>query len=210
MDLIDLRLERLQDAPWNPNRMDDVMLKRLIESLTRFGMVQNLVVRPLGKGSYEVLSGNQRLTVLRILGFAEVPCVVVELDAARARLLAQALNRIQGEDDLGLRAELIRQVLEALPQEDVLSLLPETAESLKTLVSLGQEDMASHLQTWQKAQEARLKHLQFQLTPSQLEVVEEALSRLLPQAKRSQGENPNARGTALYLLCKNHLEGARV
>ena len=101
-------------------------------------------------------------------------------------------------------------MLEALPQEDVLSLLPETAESLKTLVSLGQGDMASYLQTWQKAQEARLKHLQFQLTPSQLEVVEEALSLLLPQAKRSQGESPNARGTALYLLCKNYLEGARV
>ena len=210
MQSINLTLVQLYPATWNANRMDGAAIGRLRESLARYGMVQNLVVRKLANANYEVLSGNQRLTVLRDLGYAEVPCVLVELDDARARLLAQALNRIQGEDDLGLRAELIRQVLEALPQEDVLSLLPETAESLKTLVSLGQGDMASYLQTWQKAQEARLKHLQFQLTPSQLEVVEEALSRLLPQAKRSQGESPNARGTALYLLCKNYLEGARV
>ncbi len=210
MDLINLHLEQLQEAPWNPNRIDDAMVERLRESLTRYGMVQNLVVRPLSDGRYEVLSGNQRLQVLRELCYAEASCVVVDLDDAHARLLAQALNRIQGEDDLGLRAELIRKVLEALPGEDVLSLLPETAESLEALSSLGQEGMADYLQNWQRAQQARLKHLQFQLTAGQLEVVQEALSQLLPQAKRSQGESPNARGTALYLLCKNYLGGARV
>lgn len=206
MDLMNLRLERLQDALWNPNRMDDVTLKRLIESMTRFGMVQNLVVRPIGEGDYEVLSGNQRLQVLRKLGYAEAPCVVVEIAEAQVRLLAQALNRIQGEDDLGLKAELVREILESLPKEEVLALLPETAESLQALSSLGQESMADYLQNWQRAQGARLKHLQFQLTPAQLEVVEEALSELLPQAKEAQGESPNTRGTALYLLCLRYLK----
>ena len=113
MDLKNRRLEQLYPATWNANRMDGAAISRLRESLARYGMVQNLVVRKLANANYEVLSGNQRLTVLRDLGYAEAPCVVVELDDARARLLAQALNRIQGEDDLGLRAELIRQVLEA-------------------------------------------------------------------------------------------------
>ena len=206
MDLMNLRLERLQDAPWNPNRMDDVTLKRLIESMTRFGMVQNLVVRPIGEGDYEVLSGNQRLQALKELGYAKAPCVVVEVDDVHARLLAQALNRIQGEDDLGLKAELVREILESLPKEEVLSLLPETTESLQALSSLGQESMADYLQNWQRAQGARLKHLQFQLTPAQLEVVEETLSELLPQAKEAQGESPNTRGTALYLLCLRYLK----
>ena len=205
MDLMNLRLERLQDAPWNPNRMYDVTLKRLIESMTRFGVVQNLVVRPIGEGDYEVLSGNQRLQVLRKLEYAEAPCVVVEIAEAQVRLLAQALNRIQGEDDLGLKAELVREILESLPKEEVLALLPETAESLQALSSLGQESMADYLQNWQRVQGARLKHLQFQLTPAQLEVVEEALSELLPQAKEAQGESPNTRGTALYLLCLRYL-----
>ena len=206
MELMNLRLERLQDAPWNPNRMDEATLKRLIESMTRFGMVQNLVVRPIGEGDYEVLSGNQRLQALKELGYAKAPCVVVEVDDVHARLLAQALNRIQGEDDLGLKAELVREILESLPEEEVLSLLPETTESLQALSSLGQESMADYLQNWQLAQGARLKHLQFQLTPAQLEVVEETLSELLPQAKEAQGESPNTRGTALYLLCLRYLK----
>jgi ParB family chromosome partitioning protein len=201
MQMVNLPLDQLQEAPWNPNQMDAATMSRLRESLARYGLVQNLVVRPLDKGCYEVLSGNQRLQVLRESGIQTAPCVVVDLDDAHARLLSQALNRIQGEDDLGLRA-----VLQALPQRDVLNLLPETSQSLQAVASLGQEDMVSYLQNWQQAQGARLKHLAFQLLPSQLEVVEEALSRLLPLARQAQSHSPNARGTALYLLCLGYLE----
>ena len=206
MQIIEIPLNKLVEAPWNPNQLDPAMLARLTESISRYGLVQNLVVRPLGDGTYEVLSGNQRLQVLRERGHEVVPCVVVELDDAPARLLAQALNRVHGEDDLGLRAELVREVLDKLSQEEVLSLLPETAESLSSLCSLGQEDMAEYLASWQKAQAARLKHLQFQLTSAQTEVVEEVLARLLPGARESRGDSPNARGTALYLLCLGYLE----
>ena len=206
MDWMNLRLEQLQDAPWNPNRMNDPGLMRLGESLTRYGVVQNLVVRPSGEGSYEVLSGSQRLQVLRELGYTEAPCVVVELDDAHARLLAQALNRIQGEDDLGLKADLVREVLAALPREEVLGLLPETTESLEAFLSLGQEDMVEHLTTWQRSQVARLKHLTIQLTRSQLEVVEEALSRQPIDFRQYGSANPNARGNALYLLCQDYLQ----
>jgi ParB family chromosome partitioning protein len=202
----DVPLHRIREAPWNPNRMDEAMTARLRESIKRYGVVENLVVRPLGDGSYEVLSGNQRLKVLRELGIETAPCVVLELDDAQARLLAQALNRIEGEDDLGLRAELVRDILSNVPEADMLSLLPETAASLTALASMGQETMSEYLQNWQQAQAARLKHLQFQLTPGQLDVVEKALACLLPQARQQQGESPNARGTALYLLCKRYLE----
>ncbi len=206
MQIINLQLSQLQAATWNANRMDSAALSRLRHSVSRYGMVLNLVVRSQADGHYEVLSGNQRLTVLMELGYDEVPCVVVKVDDAHARLLAQALNRIQGEDNLGLKADLVREVLKTLPKEEVLSLLPETTESLQALSSLGQETMANYLQNWQLAQAAKLKHLQFQLLPSQLDVVEEALSQLLPQAKEALGESPNIRGTALFLLCQQYLK----
>ena len=206
MQVVNLHLSQLRQAPWNPNQMDDLMLNKLGESLRRFGIVENLVVRPLGDDSYEVLSGNHRLRLLIELGFATASCVVLDLDDAHARLLSQALNHIGGEDDLGLRAELLREVLKDLPEEDVLSLLPETSESLQALSSLGLEEMAEYLDNWQRAQAARLKHMQFQLTPAQLPVVEEALERISPMARQSQDGNPNLRGTALFILCKAFLE----
>jgi ParB family chromosome partitioning protein len=206
LEIIDLPMDRIHVADWNPNVMDETMRSHLRHSIERFGLVLPLVVRPTEDGNYETIGGAQRLAVLQELGIGPVPCVIVEANDANARLLAQALNRIQGQDDLGLQAELIRQVLQSLPQEEVLQLLPETAQSLQAFSSLGQDTMADYLQNWQQAQSARLKHLQFQLTPVQLSVVEEALTQLLPQAKEEQGDSPNARGTALYLLCQAYLE----
>jgi hypothetical protein len=45
LKVIDLWLDQLKEAPWNPNRMDEAMLQKLRDSLSRFGLVQNLVVR---------------------------------------------------------------------------------------------------------------------------------------------------------------------
>ena len=206
MEVVSLPIEELREAPWNPNHMDEAMAERLKNSIARYGLVENLVVRPLGGNTYEVLSGNQRLRVIRELGYTHVPCVAVNADDAHARLLCQALNHIEGEDDLGLKAELVRRVLEEIPSEEVLAILPDTAESLKGLSALGQDTIADYLENWERAQAARLKHLQFQLTSDQLDVVEEALAKLLPQASRGLRDNPNTRGKALYLLCRHYLE----
>ncbi len=65
--------------------------------------------------------------------------MVVNLDDAPARLLTQALNRIQGEDDLGLRAELVRTILETIPEKEITAVLPETAGSLRSLASYMQK-----------------------------------------------------------------------
>ena len=205
MELVDLPISQLNEAWWNPNRMDPVMLARLRKSITRFDLVDNLVVRKLEEDAYEVLSGNQRLQVLRKLAYSHVPCLVVDLDDTEARLLAQGLNRIEGEDDLGLKAELFKEILKTLPKSEVLSVLPESAESLKALTALGEIDIAEHLRAWQKAQSARLRHLTFQLSENQLEVVERALARALAGYVAKEG-SPNRRGMALADICRTYLE----
>jgi ParB family chromosome partitioning protein len=167
--------------------------------------VQNLVVRHLGD-EYEVLSGNQRLKLLREFDIPKVPCVIVNLDNAHARLFAQALNHIHGDDDLGLRAELIREVLKTIPEEQVLTVLPDTMVGLKGMATLGQGAMAGYLQNWEKARAIRLRNLLFKLTSDQLPTIETAIDRMLPEARRKQGVSPNSRGTALYLICKSYLE----
>ena len=204
MQVCDLPLALLHEAPWNPNKMGPDLLAKLQRSIEDYGVVENLIVRPSGKG-YEVLSGNQRLRVCREMGLQTAPCLVINLDDSHARLLAQALNRTRGEDDLGLKAMLMRSVLENIPEEEVLALLPESGASLQALASLGQEDLAAQMQAWERAQAARLRHFAVQLTDAQLETVEEALASFMPQAK-GVGGNPNARGSALYLLCQRYLE----
>ena len=83
MRVVDLPLDSLKEAPWNPNCMDHSMLSRLEQSIRRFGLVGVLVVRKLPDGAHEVLGGNQRLGALRRLGWATAPCTVVDLDDSR-------------------------------------------------------------------------------------------------------------------------------
>ena len=206
MEMVDIPTDILVEAHWNANQMDGDMGKRLRRSIDRFGLVENLVVRRLEDGRYEVLSGNQRLGALRGSEATSAPCVVVDPDDSDARLLGQALNHIHGEDDLWLRAELIRETLKTVPEQEVLELLPETIESLRALSALREQDIAAQLVAWQQAQSAKLRHLQIQLTDRQLEVVERALERAVPEARKRQGESPNLRGTAVYVICEAYLE----
>lgn len=205
MEVVELLLERLVEAPWNPNAMDATGQARLRESIARYGLVVPLVVRSLDD-RFEVLSGNHRLAILRELGLPSAPCVAVDLDDAHARLLAQALNRIHGDDDLGLRAELLRTVLAHLTPEQVLAVLPESAQSLQQFASLGRQDMAGYLQEWQQAQAARLHHFTAQFTGDQLALVRETLEPFFAQVSAGDGGNPNRQGLALLLLCRSYRE----
>lgn len=205
MKIINLSMSAITPSPWNSNEMDEAMQARLVRSIKRFGLVDPLVVRRVRRDTYETVGGAQRLLVLQGMGVTTAPCVVVKADDAGARLLSQALNRIAGNDNLGLRADLMRDVLKALPEEEVLAVLPDTAESLRALSSLGQEDIAEQLKAFERTQGARLKHLQVELTNSQLEVVKEAMKRAMAGSDKD-GDNPNRRGTALAAICRDYLK----
>ncbi len=204
--MIEIPVNKLCEAPWNPNQMDEGVKQLLKNSLSRYGLVEPLVVRPSGEDGFEVLSGNQRLKVLTDLKQEAVPCVVVELNDTEAMLLTQALNGLKGQDDLALKGALLKEILSVIPESEVLSLLPETRNSLQTLSMINEEDLADHLKAWEQAQTAKLSHLQLQFTRPQLETVQEAVSLILPVAKDSKEDNPNTRSTAIFLLCKFYIE----
>ncbi|MDK2883319.1 MAG: ParB family transcriptional regulator, chromosome partitioning protein [Bacillota bacterium] len=61
-------------------------LDELAESIREVGVLHPLVVRPLGDGRYEIVSGHRRLMAAKIAGLEEVPCVVREMDDTEAEL----------------------------------------------------------------------------------------------------------------------------
>jgi ParB family chromosome partitioning protein len=120
MKIINLPLELLREAPWNPNQMEEVMINRLHESISHYGLVEPLIVRMMDDNQYEVLSGNQRLKVIGHMDFESVPCVILDLDDNEAMLLAQVLNGLRGEDDLALKGTLLKNILSSIPENEVL------------------------------------------------------------------------------------------
>ena len=63
------------------------------------------------------------------------------MDDSEARLLALALNNIEGTEDPAMRAEALRQILETIPQGEVIGILPESVESLRQIAELTPVDL---------------------------------------------------------------------
>lgn len=135
-EIKELPLEALRPADWNANVVAPAILTKIRASIEQFGVVENLVVRPHpSEHGYEVISGNHRLALYRELGMETAPCHLVDLDDARARILAQTLNRTRGEDDPEKKARLLEQVLQTITVNEALRYLPETPSSLDQLLT---------------------------------------------------------------------------
>ncbi|ETN89739.1 ParB/RepB/Spo0J family partition protein [Thermus sp. NMX2.A1] len=90
-----LPLEVLVPSPQPRKRFEN--LEALAESVREKGVLQPLLVRPLGDGRYAIVAGERRYRAARMAGLSEVPVRVVELSEKEARLLALVEN-LQRED----------------------------------------------------------------------------------------------------------------
>jgi ParB-like chromosome segregation protein Spo0J len=66
-------------------------LVELTASVSRYGVLQPLLVRPRG-GRFELIAGARRLAAAMAAGLTEVPCLVHPVDEMRARAMADAEN----------------------------------------------------------------------------------------------------------------------
>lgn len=96
MEIQRMKIDQLKLAPYNPRTMSEEEKEKLKNSILTFGYVEPLV---WNKRTGNVVGGNQRLIVLKELGFKEVDVVVVDLDLKQEKILNIALNRIHGEWD---------------------------------------------------------------------------------------------------------------
>ncbi len=68
---------------------DQARLEELAHSLSRIGMLQPVLVRPLDEGRYELVAGERRIRAARLAGLDEVPAVVRQTEDTQ--LLTEAL-----------------------------------------------------------------------------------------------------------------------
>ena len=108
MNIRKFKVSDLNPAKYNPRKSlkpGDPEFEKLKRSITEFGYVELIVVNVANNNT--VISGHQRLSVLKHIGETEVECVVVELNEADEKALNVAMNKVSGEWDTQKLADLM-------------------------------------------------------------------------------------------------------
>jgi ParB family chromosome partitioning protein len=93
-----LPVDLIQRGRYQPRRrFDEDRLRELADSIVAQGMVQPIVVRPIGDRRYEIVAGERRWRAAQMAHLAEVPVVVREVDDQAAMAMA-LIENIQRDD----------------------------------------------------------------------------------------------------------------
>lgn len=94
----ELELDALAPGRFQPRQqMDPAALAELAESIRSQGVIQPILVRPLGAGRFEILAGERRWRAAAMAGLGRVPVLVRDVPDRTALAMA-LIENIQRED----------------------------------------------------------------------------------------------------------------
>lgn len=92
-----LRVSELEPNRDQPRKQfSDEAIQTLADSIQQYGMIQPILVRPLGL-NYQIVAGERRWRAARMLGMDEVPVVIRELTDEETMAIA-LIENLQRED----------------------------------------------------------------------------------------------------------------
>ena len=97
-ELRQIPLDQMQRGKYQPRRdMKEEALKELADSIKKQGVVQPIVVRPLGERRFEIIAGERRWRAAQMAGLETVPAVVRDVPDRTAIAMA-LIENIQRAD----------------------------------------------------------------------------------------------------------------
>lgn len=93
-----IAIDLLKRGQYQPRtRMDKGALEELSQSIRARGMVQPILVRPMGDTRYEIIAGERRWRAAQLAGLDEVPVMIRDIPD-EAALVTALIENIQRED----------------------------------------------------------------------------------------------------------------
>lgn len=136
MDIINVEIAKLNPAKYNPRKnlkAGDVEYEKIKESILKYGCIQPIIIN----NDNTIISGHQRLTVLKDLGHDTADCVIMVLSKKEEKKLNIAMNKISGSWDNKKLTELLKEFKEddykltGFDMNEINSLFAEAEKELK-------------------------------------------------------------------------------
>lgn len=137
---VEIPIEKLVKANWN-YKNDDVELKeKLKANIKRNGQIENLIVRELETGFFEIVNGNHRYDALFELKTKSVMCYNLgSISLQQAQRIAIETNETRFTSDTDKLSALLNEINIEFEYEDLLSTLPYDADEFKELLEGGSD-----------------------------------------------------------------------
>lgn len=115
-----LPLDKLVSADWNYKNFSANKMEKLKANIKRNGQLETLIVRELEDGNYEVVNGNHRLEVFKLLNFQDVKvCNLGKISLAQAQRIALETNETKFESDEAKLKNLLDSLTESFDIDDL-------------------------------------------------------------------------------------------
>jgi len=106
MQIVDKNINDLIFAEYNPRQLMKDEYKQLKDSITRFGLVDPIIVNKNEERKNIIVGGHQRVRIAKDIKIKEVPCVEVDLTLDKERELNIRLNKNSGSWDYDALANM--------------------------------------------------------------------------------------------------------
>lgn len=223
-------LEQLNKNPKNPRKISKQDFANLKQSIAKFGDLSGIV---FNRTTGRLVGGHQRIEAFNALPSKAQVIITqnfdqpnqvgtvalgyvdynneqyayreVQWDEATETAANIAANRIQGEFDLDLLAELNQELAQLENADEMLKLTGQSDKELERLNKMAGIEPESEVPDEGTEPEEPTK-LEFALTKDQREIVEEAIGSAKVQFDMAAETNSSINGNALYFICREYLD----
>lgn len=130
-----LRISEIEPNRDQPRKVfSDEAIAALADSIREYGVLQPILVRPLGTGMYQIVAGERRWRAARMLGLDEVPVNIKELSDLEAMQIAIVEN---------LQRENLNPLEEASGYSELIEKFGMTQEKVAKLVGRSRSAVAN-------------------------------------------------------------------
>jgi ParB family chromosome partitioning protein len=136
---MDVALTAIVPNPHQPRQsFNDTALKEMAESMKVNGVIQPILIRPVGEGKYQLIAGERRWRAAQLADLKSIPAIIRDVDALTQAQIAMIEN-IQREDLNPIERALGYQVLIkelGLTQAELAGRLGEDRSSIANFLRL--------------------------------------------------------------------------
>ena len=133
---IELPKHVLKPAEWNYKTTDAKKMKKLERNMIRNGLIQNLIVRPVSGGFYEVVNGNHRLEIMQYMKIDKVMCFNLgNITETQAKRIAIETNETSFGRDDGKLAGLLKELHVEFDTKELYSTLAKDLIDLDKIIN---------------------------------------------------------------------------